>query len=183
MNKHFSTYLLLIFSLMANAQTKINITIGDRTLTATLADNVATKALVEKIKTEPITITMNNYGGFEKVGSLPWTLPSSDTRITTKPGDIMLYTSNNMVIFYGENTWSYTPLGVLETTNPSEISEFVGNGTKQVTISLNTPTGMKIAEIDSATPREVYSLDGKQISQRPLKAGFYIVDNKKVIVR
>lgn len=183
MSKYFLILLFFILSIMANAQTKVNITIDDRTMVATLADNEATKTFVEKLSAGPITISMNNYGGFEKVGALPWTLPSADTRITTKPGDIMLYTSNNMVIFYGTNTWSYTPLGVLETTNSAEISEFVGNGTKQVTISLNTSTGVEIVEIASTTSKKVYSLDGKLITQRPLKAGLYIVDNKKVIVK
>ena len=168
---------------MANAQTKVNITIDGRTLVAALADNDATKALAEKLSGGAVTISMTNYGGFEKVGALPWALPSADTRITTKPGDIMLYTGNNMVIFYGENTWSYTPLGVLETTNPAEISEFVGNGAKQVTLSLASPAEVDVVEITSTTTERAYTLDGKLITRRPLKAGFYIVDNKKVIVK
>ena len=168
---------------MGKSENKINITIDGRTMSATLADNEATKALVEKLANGPVTITMSNYGGFEKVGALPWSLPASDTRITTKPGDIMLYTGNNIVIFYGENTWAYTPLGVLDTTNPSEISSFVGSGNKQVTISLDTSTGIVGVTVDTYTKDRVYSLNGTEVTNRPLFPGLYIINNKKVIVK
>ena len=121
---------------MGKSENKINITIDGRSMSATLADNVATKALVEKLADGPITITMTNYGSFEKVGALPWSLTSADTQIITKPGDIMLYTGSSMVIFYGQNSWAYTPIGVLETSNASEISNFVGTGNKLVTLTL-----------------------------------------------
>lgn len=168
---------------MGKSENKINITIDGRSMSATLADNVATKALVEKLANGPIAITMNNYGGFEKVGALPWSLPSSDTQITTKPGDIMLYMSNNIVIFYGQNSWAYTPLGVLETTDPKEISSFVGSGNKQVTIALDNLSEIGKISIESDTKEKVFSLDGKEISGRPLSPGFYIVNNKKVYVK
>ena len=168
---------------MAHSQSKINITIDGKTMSATLADNVATKALAEKLAAGPITITMNNYGGFEKVGALPWPLPSADTQITTKPGDIMLYTSNNIVIFYGQNSWAYTPLGVLETSDSSDISNFVGNGNKQVTIALDDSANIANITIDADTEDRVFSLNGTEITKRPLFPGLYIVNNKKVIVK
>lgn len=168
---------------MAYSENKINITIDGRTMSATLADNNATKALMEKLSASPITITMSNYGGFEKVGELPWPLPASDTRITTKPGDIMLYTGNNLVIFYGENTWAYTPLGVLDTIDSNEISSFVGSGNKQVIISLDTLSHIAGLYIDADTKERVFALDGTEIENRPLAPGLYIVNNKKVIIR
>ena len=183
-NRFFLSVTLFIVSIfMVHSENKINITIDGRTLSAKLADNLATRALVEKLAGGPVTISMNNYGGFEKVGALPWTLPSSDTRITTKPGDIMLYTSNNIVIFYGENSWAYTPLGVLETTDPDEISSFVGNGSKEVTISLDGLSEIRKVSIDSNTQEKVYALDGTEIVNRPLAPGLYIVNNKKVIIK
>ena len=168
---------------MAHSHNKINITIDERIMSATLIDNVATKALVDKLTDGPIVITMSNYGGFEKVGSLPWSLPSADTQITTKPGDIMLYTSNSIVIFYGRNTWAYTPIGVLETTDSGEISSFVGNGIKQVTISLDNPAHVADIVADIYTKDRVFALDGKEILDRPLSPGMYIIDNKKVIIK
>ena len=168
---------------MAHSQNKINITIDGRSMSATLADNVATKALVEKLSAGPITITMNNYGGFEKVGALPWSLPSADTQITTKPGDIMLYNSNNIVIFYGRNSWAYTPLGILETSDSSEISTFVGSGDKQVTLTLDNSTGVTDTSVDAMTKDRVFALNGTEVTNRPLPSGMYIINNKKVIVK
>lgn len=183
-NKILLTLLLIIaFLPMAHSENKINITIEGRTMSATLSVNDAAKTLAEKLAKGPVTITMSNYGGFEKVGALPWTLPASDTRITTKPGDIMLYTGNNIVIFYGENTWAYTPLGVLDTNDPEEIRNFVGNGNKQVTLSADNLSQIRDVYIDAHTKEKVFALDGKEIQGRPLAPGFYIVNNKKVIIK
>ena len=73
-------------------------------------DNDSVRALKNLAKDE-LTINMNKQGGFEQVGSIGSTLPSSDTRITTNPGVIVLYSSNQIVLFYDSNTWSYTKLG------------------------------------------------------------------------
>lgn len=175
--------LMICFTMKARSENRINITIDNQTMSATLVENEATKALTEKLSNGAITISMSNYGGFEKVGELPWTLPSSDTRITTKPGDIMLYVGNNIVIFYGENTWAYTPLGTLETTDPSEISKFVGSGSKEVTISLDNPSNIGDVYTDANTKEKVYALDGKEMQGRPLAPGLYIINNKKVIIK
>lgn len=185
MKKKFIIALTIIITCinMAHSQNKINITIDGRTMSATLADNVATKAFIEKLSAGPITITMSNYGGFEKVGALPWSLPSADTQISTKPGDIMLYNSNNIVIFYGQNSWAYTPLGVLETSESSEISKFVGNGEKRVSISLEIPTGVANVTIDAETNERVFALNGTEVTNRPLSPGLYIINNKKVLVK
>ena len=60
---------------------------------------------------KPLTIKMHLYGGFEQVGSIGKSIVSDDKEITTKPGDIVLYSSNQIVVFFGTNTWSYTKLG------------------------------------------------------------------------
>lgn len=169
---------------MAQSENLLEITIDGRSMKATLADNVATRALVERLTAGPITVTMNNYGGFEKVGALPWSLPTSDTRLTTRPGDIMLYTGNNIVIFYGANTWAYTPLGVLETTDPTAINSFVGNGAKQVTISLDRSAGVECVTADEVkTDERVFTLNGREVLRRPLAPGLYIVNKKKVMIK
>lgn len=66
-------------------------------------------AALNEIK--PLTINMHLYGGFEQVGSIGQSIVSDDKEITTKPGDIVLYSSNQIVVFFGTNTWSYTKLG------------------------------------------------------------------------
>lgn len=105
MRKIFLLSLLITATFMANSQTKVLLSIGDRTMTASLVDNAATRELLSLLEKGPITIRMNDYGGFEKVGALPQSFTTSNTQITTEPGDIMLYQGNNMVIFYGSNRW------------------------------------------------------------------------------
>ena len=67
---------------------------------------------------------MHDYGGFEKVGDLPWELPVNDEEITTKPGDIILYQGNKITIYYGENTWNFTKLGELRGGTEEDIAEW-----------------------------------------------------------
>ena len=58
-----------------------------------------------------LTINMSRYGDFEQVGSIGKNIVSNNKQITTNPGDVVLYNSNQIVIFFGTNTWSYTKLG------------------------------------------------------------------------
>lgn len=78
---------------------------------------------------------MSMYGDFEQVGSLEKTIISDDERITTSPGDIVLYSSNQIVIFYGSNTWSYTKLGHISLSE-SELTDLLGDEDVVITLSL-----------------------------------------------
>lgn len=118
--------------------TEMYLTINGNKLKVTLEDNSATRALVEILKQGDIVYTANDYGGFEKVGALGHTLPTSDKELTTQAGDVMLYLGNQIVLFYGSNEWSYTRLGEMEGYSVSEHRTFLcaGEGSVQVTISL-----------------------------------------------
>lgn len=113
---------------------KMNVQVGGRTFTATLDDNTATDALVEMMEKAPVTIEMSDYAGFEKVGSLGQSLPASNSQTTTQPGDIVLYQGNQIVIFYGTNSWSYTRLGRIDDLTGWE--DALGSGDVTVTFSL-----------------------------------------------
>ena len=76
----------------------------------TWENNNSVKELMEYAK-NGLTITMSRYGGFEQVGSIGKTITSNNSQITTSPGDVVLYSSNQIVIFFGTNSWSYTKLG------------------------------------------------------------------------
>ena len=93
---------------------KMQIQIGGYTFTATLEQNQAVKEFVEMMKNGPITIEMSDYSGFEKVGPLGKRLTTDDHQTTTTEGDIVLYNGNQIVIFYGSNSWSYTRIGKIE---------------------------------------------------------------------
>ncbi len=117
---------------------KIFFTIGNKQFTATLEENVATLALAQKLKYEPITLKMHDYGGFEKVGALGFSLPTKDEEITTKPLDVVLYQDNQIVIFYGSNTWEYTRLAKIKDITVDKLKEILGSREVSVTISLSS---------------------------------------------
>lgn len=115
------------------ANMKLTLKIDDTEVDVIWADNDSVRALKNLAK-DGLTINMSKYGGFEQVGSIGSTLPSSDTRITTNPGDIVLYSSNQIVIFYDSNTWSYTKLGHINLSK-SELTDLLGD--EDVVITLN----------------------------------------------
>lgn len=112
----------------------IQLQVSGRTFTAALEENDAARALARRLAEGPLTIRMNNYGGFEKVGNLGESLPASDSQTTTQPGDIVLYQGDQIVIFYGSNSWSYTRLGQVE--DLSGWADALGSGDVTVTFSL-----------------------------------------------
>ena len=116
----------------------IKITISGKTLPVKIEDNEATKALVAALREASITYEAHDYGGFEKVGSLGRTLPTSDKQITTQAGDVILYSGNQIVLFYGSNTWSYTRIGKMQYESLDELKSFLkaGEGNISVTLSL-----------------------------------------------
>ena len=113
---------------------KLTLKINDIEVDVIWADNDSVKALKNFAK-DGLTINMSKYGGFEQVGSIGSTLPSADTRITTNPGDIVLYSSNQIVIFYDSNTWSYTKLGHINLSK-SELTDLLGDEDVDITLSL-----------------------------------------------
>lgn len=168
---------------MAQAQNKLYITANGETRTATLADNAATEALRKMLADGPVTINMNDYGGFEKVGDLPQSLPTSNSQITTQPGDIMLYQGYQMVIFYGNNSWSYTRLGKIDRATASNLKPWLGNGSVDVELSLSASSGIDDVIVEKDTEDKVYDLMGRPVIHRPLLPGIDIINGKKTVIR
>jgi hypothetical protein len=106
----------------------MKITIGGSVFTATLARNSSTETLKELLKDGPITIDMRDYGNMEKVGGLGKSLPTNDERITTEPGDLILYQGNALVIYYAPNTWTFTRLGKINDIKAEELKAVLGEG-------------------------------------------------------
>ena len=117
-----------------NSEMQMNVQVGGSTFTATLKENEAVNELVKMMEQGPVTIQMSDYSGFEKVGSLGTSLPASNRQTTTRAGDIVLYQGNQIVIFYGSNSWSYTRLGHIDDLTGWE--EALGSGEVTVTFSL-----------------------------------------------
>ena len=176
--------LFCLASVIGMAQTKITLTVGNKTMTATLVENEATRELGTLLKKGPINIDMSDYGGFEKVGSLPQSFTTSNRQITTEPGDIMLYQGNNIVIFYGSNSWSYTPLGKIDGAGISELRRFLGEGNISLRISLVSENGIENIYSESMHgPNRVYDMNGNLISKRPLPSGLYVIDGEKTLIQ
>ena len=112
----------------------MKITVGDCELQATFEDNSSAEEFRELLEEGPLTIEMEDYGGFEKVGALGTSLSRNDTQITTQPGDVILYQGNQITIYYGTNSWSFTRLARID--DPSSLQEKLGEGTVSVTFSL-----------------------------------------------
>ena len=118
--------------------TKMNLQIGDTTLTATLADNSSARALAELLKKGPLTLSLEDYAGMEKVGPLGTALPQNNEQMVTGPGDIILYQGSSFVIYYGTNSWRLTRLGRIDDTDEERLRELLGDGAVTVTLSLET---------------------------------------------
>ena len=174
---------MTMISFMASSQTKVLLKVGGDTMTATLTDNEATRELVKLLEQGDMTIRMSDYGGFEKVGALPRSFSTSNTQITTAPGDIMLYQGNQMVIFYGSNSWSYTRLGKIDGATVSNLRQFLGNGDITLTLSLDSSSGIENMIADATKEEVIYDLNGRRITKKPLAPGVYIINGKKTIVR
>ena len=115
-------------------ETKLKITVGDEELLATFEDNPSAEEFRDLLAQGPVTVEMDDYGGFEKVGPLGTTLTRSDEQITTQPGDVILYQGNQVTIYYGTNTWSFTRLARID--DPTDLREKLVDGTVSVTFSL-----------------------------------------------
>ena len=108
--------------------------IGETPLQVDWEDNESVEALKELCQNGPVTIRMSMYGGFEQVGPIGQSLPTNDSQTTTQAGDIVLYSGNQIVVFYGSNSWAYTRLGHVANKSAQEMAELLGNGDVTLTI-------------------------------------------------
>lgn len=116
---------------------RIKITVSGKTVSVLIEDNKATKALVAALRESPITYEADDYGGFEKVGSLGHSLPTNNNQITTQAGDVILYNGNQIVLFYGSNSWSYTRIGKIVYGSLDELKAFLKAGQGKITVTLS----------------------------------------------
>ena len=98
-------------------------------------DNEAVAALKEYCRDQILTIPMSMYGGFEQVGSIGTSLPQNDVQTTTQSGDIVLYSGDQIVVFYGSNSWAYTRLGHITDKSQDELTALLANGDTTIAIS------------------------------------------------
>lgn len=179
---------LFTFTVMSEAQERLYITVNGATHSIALCDTEAAKELKSRVNAANVAVTMNDYGGFEKVGELPWSLPTANRQISTVAGDVMLYQGNNIVIFYGTNSWSYTPLGKIEDMTSEEIRAFLAGNQIEAILSADKQSGVSVAENECNENLTVYTLQGVKINMSgktlsDLPVGLYIINGKKQLIK
>lgn len=160
----------------------MNITINGKTVSCQLVDNSSTRALLAQLEKGDITYEADDYGNFEKVGNIGFSLPQNNESITTTAGDVILYQGNNICLYYDTNAWTFTRLGKIEGLSKDEIKTFLntGGGSVKVTLSSGSTTGIKQTVADRKAPSGKYSLDGRTLKQTPSK-DVYIENGKKIV--
>lgn len=121
------------------AEEMLCLKIGETAVAVDWEENEAVLALKELCREEKLSIALSMYGGFEQVGPIGKSLPRNDVHTTTAAGDIVLYSGNQIVIFYGSNSWSYTRLGHITDRDAAGMEALLGGG--DVMIHLWTESG------------------------------------------
>ena len=124
--RKFFTLFAAMSAMTLMAQTPINIIVGSKTFTATLADSETGEAFAALL---PLTVTMNELNGNEKYHYLSSSLPTDSYQPgTIHAGDLMLYGNNCVVLFYKtfNSSYSYTRIGAID--NPSGLAAALGSG-------------------------------------------------------
>ena len=116
-------------------KTELILKIDGQPMSILWEENESVAALRDLVSKEPLRIRMSKYGGFEQVGSIGTSLPRKDKQTTTAAGDIVLYSGNQIVVFYGSNSWSYTRLGRISDRTADELTELLGRENVTLTIA------------------------------------------------
>ena len=126
------TLIIIILSLIALSAVSakgiddnmIKIKINDDVFDVKLENNSATQELLKALVKGNVTVNATDYGNFEKVGDLGFTLPTDDENINTSPGDIVLYQGNQISVFYNSHSWSYTKIGKIQGADSTQLKIF-----------------------------------------------------------
>ena len=114
----------------------LSISANGVTFTASFEDNSSAEAFADLLKEGPLTLSLHDYGSFEKVGPLGTDLPTNDAQITTQPGDVILYQGNQVTIYYDTNTWSFTRLARIDGVTRDDLLAAFGEDDVEVTFEL-----------------------------------------------
>ncbi len=129
------------FSLTAfSSEAEMNrfyIHVNGNVLVCECAENSSSEALLEKLKNADVEIDMSDYGNFEKVGELGFSLPQNNEEISTVPGDVILYLGSRFVIYYAQNSWKFTRIGKIKNKNAQELKEILGKNGVKARLSLS----------------------------------------------
>ena len=109
---------------------------NDQEIPVIWEDNETVSELMEQAANSDITVQMSMYSDNEQVGPLGKEYTRDDKQTTTHNGDIVLYSGNQIVVFYGSNSWAYTRLGKMDIPQ-DEVNELLSNGDVELKLSYN----------------------------------------------
>jgi hypothetical protein len=114
-------------------ESRMWMTVGERRFALSLTDNTAARAFAAQL---PLALDMEELNGNEKHAQLGQALPANASRPgTIHTGDLMLYGTSTLVVFYEKFTsaYSYTRLGRVD--DPAGLAQALGRGSIRVVFS------------------------------------------------
>ena len=170
---------------------RLKLMIGENEVPVVWEENESTAALFEKAEDHPVTVDMAMYGGFEQVGPLGFDLPANDEQTTTSPGDIVLYSGNQIVVFYGSNSWAYTRLGRVD-LDPQAMTDLLGGGDVTLDISVLGDADTQTYAVEDVVLNSGYSMpviglgtwtlsddEARESVYQALKTGMRLIDTAR----
>ena len=118
----------------------LKLTISGQVIPVVWEENASVDALKALAGENELNVSLSPYGGFEQVGPLGSKIEREDQEITSSPGDIMLYAGDQIVLFYGSNTWTYTKLGHIDLTE-EELEKLLGGESVDLTLTIVKESG------------------------------------------
>ena len=118
-------------------ETALTLSIDGTPVAVQWEDNAAVSELLAAAQNSTIVVSASRYGGFEQVGSLPQSFSRNDVQTTTQPGDIVLYSGDQLVVFFGSNAWNYTRLGHINGLSADELIGMLDQDTVTLELSVN----------------------------------------------
>ena len=170
---------------------RLKLMIGENEVPVVWEENESTAALFEKAEDHPVTVDMAMYGGFEQVGPLGFDLHANDEQTTTSPGDIVLYSGNQIVVFYGSNSWAYTRLGRVD-LDPQAMMDLLGGGDVTLDISVLGDADTQTYAVEDVVLNSGYSMpviglgtwtlsddEARESVYQALKTGMRLIDTAR----
>ena len=151
-----------------NVDKNIYCKFNSEVLTIKLENNSSALAFYDKLKSGDVTVNMTDYGNFEKVGSLGFSLPTNDTQITTDAGDVILYQGDKITIYYDKNSWNFTKLGKVQGLTQTELKSKLGSGNIRAVFTINN------ADVSSENRNVKFDMITKNVK---LNSGYYMPIN------
>lgn len=113
----------------------LNMEVNGQNIQIALYENSSAQAFTKLLGEGALTLEMKDYAHMEKFADIGRSLPRNDSRITARPGDLILSEGNLLVIYYAPNTWNFTRLGKVENLSEEELKTVLGNGNIKATLT------------------------------------------------